>query len=371
MSVVVYSCINCGGSIRYDIAGKEFVCDHCDSKFTLDEMNKAFPDDEQESRWNAVNENARQASDPEISVISHAESTETLVSAYTCPSCGTEVMGGGDTLSAAFCAYCGNPVTITEKLLSGDQFPSRMIPFKLTEEEAISIFIEKCKGKPLLPRAFRSNVSPGAFKSVYVPFYLYDSTCAASVKALCKNVKTWRDNDYKYTKTDTYDVRRGGEIAFSGVPVDASDKIDDSYMQAVEPFNKTGAIQFSKKYLSGHFAESATSKSADMRKTLYNRLKPASESALISTIRGYDSVSVDTSNVSLKKAESEYVMLPVWMLTQTLNGSPQLYVINGQTGKFAGKLPVDGKYARFLFLGMAGILFVILFILLEVWAWIV
>ncbi|MDR1559437.1 MAG: zinc ribbon domain-containing protein [Clostridiales bacterium] len=369
MSVTVYSCINCGGGVRFDISGQKFVCDHCGSKFTLEQMNKAFPDDDRGSLWNTVKENSERSGDPEIIRVSHTKEEEASVQAYNCPACGAEVMSG-DSLSAAFCAYCGNPVTVTEKLLSAESLPSRLIPFKLTKEEAINIFLAKCKGKPLLPKSFKTAAKLGDFQSVYIPFYLYDSACSASVTARCQNVSTWSDSDYRYTKTDTYEARRAGAMDFTGVPVDVSEKIDDSFMRAVEPFDMSAITGFSQKYLSGHFAESATTKPEALKETLYSRLSSPAQNALLSTVTGYGSVTLESGNVSIDKAESEYVMFPVWTLTRVFNGVTYIYAINGQTGKFAGKLPVDSKYAGLLFLKMAAIIFAIMFLVMEVYVWI-
>ena len=62
---------------------------------------------------------------------------------------------------------------------------------------------------------------------------------------------------------------------------------------------------------------------------------------LKSTIRGYNSVTVDNSDVNINSGEVEYALLPVWMLNIKFKEKMYTFAMNGQTGKFVGDLPVD------------------------------
>ncbi|MDR2528754.1 MAG: hypothetical protein LBD04_07045 [Synergistaceae bacterium] len=368
MSVSVYSCVNCGGAVVFDIASRTFKCGRCASAFTLEEMNKAFPDDEQGSLWNKARE-AADGKEAEVSDISNAEEKEISVAAYTCHLCGAELMADSETLAASFCAYCKTPVTISEKLLSGKNMPSRVLPFRITRDEAFELFRGKTKNKPLLPKVFRSRVAYNDLKSVYVPFRLFDAECSASITARCENVTRWEDSEYIYTKVDTYEARRSGAMAFRKVPHDVSDKIDDEAMHEIEPFELSELTPFSKKYLAGHYAEAPTTKEENTSGALRRRLRPAAESTLLDTVQGYSSVSLSSSNFSVDKALSEYVMFPVWMFAAKFKDRDYLFAINGQNGTMSGRLPVDGSRAWVLFLELALIAFIAVFIGLEAYLW--
>ena len=369
MSVSVYSCINCGGPVRYDIAAATFKCERCGTKYTLDEMNEAFPEAENENLWDKVKE-AHTEKKFEKTDVFKAEDKEAVVKTYHCPTCGAELMADSETLAAANCVFCQTPVTISERLLSGESLPSRVIPFKITREEAFGIYNDKMKHKPLLPKVFKGRITPWDLKAVYIPFRLYDAGCSAGITAKCENVTSWSDRDYEYTKTDTYEARRHGTMDFAQVPEDASDKIDNDRMREIEPFNMRELTPFSAKYLSGHFAEAPTTKESGLRDSLYRRLKPEAERTMLNTISGYDHVSLSSSNVTVDRADSEYVMLPAWMFLTAFRGREYLFAINGQTGTFAGELPVDWKYAGSLILELALVTFAVLFVGLEVYLWI-
>ena len=353
--------------MRFDIASKAFTCEHCGSSFTLEQMNEAFPDDDAGSMWKAASENTQ--GQTAHSRVSHGENAAARVKIHICPACAAELLTDSETQAAGTCAYCGNPVTISERLLAGDNLPSRLIPFMITREQAHAVFAGKAKRKPLMPIEFKAKCKPEAFKSVYVPFMLFDAGCSANITARCEMVTTWSDRNYNYTKTDTYEARRSGAMDFAGVPVDASDKIDDDGMQAVEPFDMSGIAPFSLKYLSGHVAESPTTKEALLSDALYKRVKPAAEQSLMNTVWGYDRVSLTDSHVSVDSAASEYVMFPVWIFSAKYKERDYLFSINGQTGKFEGKFPVDWKSAGRLFLKLAMAIFGVIFVGLEVCLW--
>ena len=43
-----------------------------------------------------------------------------------------------------------------------------------------------------------------------------------------------------------------------------------------------------------------------------------------------------------------YVMVPVWILTTRFEDKPYTFMMNGQTGKFVGSLPIDyGKLRNY------------------------
>lgn len=48
---------------------------------------------------------------------------------------------------------------------------------------------------------------------------------------------------------------RGGTIEFENVPVDGSEKIPDEWMESLEPFDYSKAVDFRTAYLAGFLAD--------------------------------------------------------------------------------------------------------------------
>lgn len=84
---------------------------------------------------------------------------------------------------------------------------------------------------------------------------------------------------------------------------------------------------------------------------------------LKSTIRGYNSVTVDNSDVNINSGEVEYALLPVWMLNIKFKEKMYTFAMNGQTKKVVGTVPMgSGKVIKkcILFFGISFILFLYL-----------
>ncbi len=61
------------------------------------------------------------------------------------------------------------------------------------------------------------------------------------------------------------------------------------------------------------------------------------------TVTGYDNVSEKHGDIAFQHAQADYTLLPVWLLSTLYRGENFLFAMNGQTGKFVGKMPMDKK----------------------------
>ncbi len=62
----------------------------------------------------------------------------------------------------------------------------------------------------------------------------------------------------------------------------------------------------------------------------------------------YKNKHIDTKNV-----KSDYVLLPVWMISYDYNQSDYTFAMNGQTGKVVGKPPISTGKVTAWFSGIA------------------
>ena len=143
------------------------------------------------------------------------------------------------------------------------------------------------------------------------------------------------------TETRHYAVIRGGGIAFDNVPVDGSTKMDDALMESIEPFQIEEAVPFQTAYLPGFMADKYDVDIDASISRANERIKHSTEQAFRSTVSGYTSVDVLTSNINLENGRSKYALYPVWILNTQWKGQKFTFAINGQTGKTVGDLPMD------------------------------
>ena len=334
-----YKCPCCGGAITFDSTTQNMLCPYCGTQFDVQtlasydtEMKSDTGDDMQ---WQTAGTQW------------HPAETAGLIS-YICNSCGGEIVGDSNTAATA-CPFCDNPVLIPSRF-SGDLRPDLVIPFRVDKEQAKAALRNHYKGKLLLPKVFKDENHIDEIKGIYVPFWLFDANAKASIRYKATRHRTWSDAHYIYTETSFFAVRRGGTLGFAQVPVDGSEKIDDTLMESIEPFDAAQAVPFHTAYLSGYLADKYDVAVEQSINRANQRIRRSTEDAFAGTVMGYSTVIPEASSITFQDGVSRYALYPVWLLNTTWNGQKFTFAVNGQTGKLAGDLPVDkSAYKKWLF----------------------
>ncbi len=331
-----YQCPACTGPLRYDGGTGKLQCDYCDSSFEvayIEELNAP-----KEAQAEEVFEQT-QWDDSDM----QQWGTDEGMRAYTCPSCGAQLICD-ETTAATACPYCGNP-TVVPGQFSGGLKPDYVIPFKLSKEAARENLAKLYKGKKFLPSTFAANNRIEEIKGIYVPFWLFDGMADASVQFEASNTRVYRSGDYEVTATDHYRVHRAGTVEFAKIPVDASTKMPDDHMDAIEPFDYSELKPFSNAYLPGYLADKYDVTAQDSAARADERAVNTAEGVMRDDVHGYGTCITVGKNVRLQRGKVHYGLLPVYLLNTKWNGKNYLFAMNGQTGKLIGDLPVDkGKY---------------------------
>lgn len=351
--VTNYQCPSCTGPLHYVGSSGKLECDYCGSSFDVAEIEALYA-----PKYEAAAQAAQQAAEQEavevrdFSVDSAEESEwDTTgfsldwgaeadgMKAYSCPSCGAELICDAST-AATSCPYCGNPTVVLGQF-AGALKPDFVIPFKLSKDDAVNALKEHYKGKPLLPKAFTKENHINEIKGVYVPFWLFDGAAEGGARYETTRIRVYNRGDEEITETRHYDVYREGRVRFQKIPVDASSKMPDEYMDSIEPYNYGELVQFSTAYLPGFLADKYDVSVDDSRKRADLRCENSLDAALRGTVHGYDTCVRVSSSSRLRRGRVHYALMPVWMLNTKWNGKDYLFAMNGQTGKMVGDLPMS------------------------------
>ena len=343
--VTNYQCPSCTGPLQFGTSSGKLECPYCGNIYEVAEIEALYA--EKDSA-------AERAETPgwkmEMAAAMWSEEEAANLRSYSCPSCGAEIICDATT-AATSCAYCGNP-TIVPGQLGGALKPNLVIPFKHDKKAAIAALKNYYKGKRFLPKSFTSENHLEEIKGVYVPFWLFDCQSFGQMQFRGEIVTTQRSGNEKITTTDHYNVYREGTVQFVKIPVDASSKMQDVYMEAIEPYDYKELVPYSNAYLPGYYANKYDVASAECATRAEVRVRESTKDALVATTTGYTSCLPAGSDISVNHGEAYYSLLPVWLLNTKWNGQMFTFAMNGQTGKLIGNLPVDwGKFAAY----MAGI----------------
>ena len=353
--VTNYKCPACTAPLHFVGASGKLECDFCGSKYDVAEIEALYADKEAKAVEAAKQADAKAEQNRKKMADMEADGWDTSglnsdwgkdadgMKAYSCPSCGAELICD-ETTAATSCPYCGNP-TVVPGQFSGALKPDYVIPFRLSKEDAVAALKNHYKGKPFLPKAFTNGNHIQEIQGVYVPFWMFDGMAEGSADYEGLITHVYETGDTEVTETQHFDVRRGGSIAFEKVPVDASSKMPDDHMDSIEPYDYADLKPFSTAYLPGFLADKYDVSVADSRDRADSRCAASLEMALRRTADQYDVCIPLNQNIRLKRGKVHYALLPVWMLHTKWNGKDFLFAMNGQTGKLVGDLPTDmGKF---------------------------
>ncbi len=338
MKTVDHKCPSCNASINYNPKDKNWVCEYCGSKFTLEQL------EENEKNFKETNVNNSKELKKEKEVKKESDDNQEIeMDEYYCEDCGARIVADKNT-AATFCVYCKNTAILKSRLT--EKFsPSKIIPFTKTKEEAIEAFKKVGKGRFLMPKEFSDSKNIKEITGVYVPFWLYTCKMNGNVDGKGTRVTSWSTSDYLYTKTDTYSVSRNGNYSFEKIPVDGSVRFNDAVMNSIEPFNYEELTNFSYSYLSGFLAEKYDVEKDEAKKITIDRAKSTCLSDLETKIRtsGYNTFVPTKKDTKIDEEVIDYVLLPVWMLNIKYNEKIYTFAMNGQTGKMIGDIPYSKK----------------------------
>lgn len=326
----------------FDSTLQKMLCEHCGTAKTVEEMEAS---------------KNQQESSGEDAAVYHTGGAASM-RRYTCSGCGAEIMTDENT-AATFCSFCGSPALMEDRL-SGETMPARIIPFKLSREQAQHRYTTWCRKGIFTPKEFSSQSTIEKITGMYVPFWLYDYDAEAKISADCTRTEREERGNREYIHTDYFRVYRDVSNVYEMLPIDASEKMPDDVMHRLEPFDYGELQDFNMGYLSGYMAEKYNYTSEEMKQQIEKRVKDYIYEEARDTIKGYSGVNVVGKNFRLRCKGATYAMFPIWILNYRYKGKEYLFTLNGQTGKLDGRLPLSkGKMAAW-FAGITAFSFALL-----------
>lgn len=314
----MYECPNCSSNMKFNIARQAMFCEACGTTLAPE----------------AVKEKTAE------------ENSVMQVTVFTCPQCAGEIVA--DTNEAmTFCLYCGASTLLDSRLETMER-PARIIPFKKDKAYCIDTYKKAVRRSVFSETDIRKNSVVESFRGIYMPFWNYKVTDNEDISFEVEGQTRRRGN---YIDTDYHRVDGHIDADYEGFAHDASATFPDRLSEAIMPYDMSEAVDFLPAYMSGFYGDAG-----DVKATVYRNNAVETASADITRkIVGSPALSryiVNRRSVSKAihptVADSELVMLPVWFMSsrhKENDGTERITysVINGQTGAFAGEIPVSEK----------------------------
>jgi len=328
---VTFKCPCCGGYLEFQPSLQKFKCLYCSQVLSEEDLQEQSAQREAEA-------DARMAE--EATGENSASSGEGLRT-YNCQMCGAEIVTDATT-AATKCYFCHSPVVLHDRL--DEEFrPDGVIPFKLDKEEARKQFFEHVKKKTFIDKSFFDEGQLEMFSGVYYPYWYFDVQGEARFEGEGTRRSVATSPAYITTTTRFFRVVRRAGVTINSIARKALNKVDGKLSDGIHPFNPADVKPYASGYLSGFLAEKRDVAADEIKGDVLNEARQYAAS-MIREGHSFHSLNGETS-FAAQKVEARYVLLPAWVLTWKggKDGVPYYYMMNGQTGRVCGKLPINKK----------------------------
>lgn len=325
-----YECKTCGAVLYWNTKSNSLKCEYCDSEFDISE----FEDNSKKA--------TQEAPKVDLTYTTTGEDIAEDMTVLKCDNCGAEVVTSKTTM-ATECAYCGQALSVSHNT-AGDFRPEKIIPFKIDKKQAKETYFKYAKSSFLTPKEFQDINIIDKMQGIYVPYNLHSLDTFVDSELTCRNITSERVGNDKVTTTKTYEVKVKAEGRFDSIPINASKQMDVVTMEAIEPYDFNNIKEFNPAYMAGYFAEQPDKNHDDTTVKARQRAKDAMKEKILETADSFEDFETKTFiryDDEFENEMHEYAMMPVWLCNVTYKNQKYTFLINGESGKIIGKLPLN------------------------------
>lgn len=315
-------CKNCGADMVYDPPTGKMLCRSCGNKQWIhyeDYRKELGPIDERD-----VNEIKDKA-------VHHDWLLEE--DRGICRNCGGEVLFSISNHTVV-CPYCGSNLVIRDmekKTLS----PDGVVPFRLSEKDARKAFNKRVDSNFLCPKEVKRIVKSEIFQGIYLPCWTFD------VETHINCTGTYMDKKNKVHFNDS------GKKFVNDRIVVATDKYAVEHIREVYPYRTERNRPYKDEYVAGFVSEKYTVAIGkawkDEKPFLDEDIKQQAEKEIKLKYASFKNVTVNEITVTYDEPKYKYLLIPVWLSEFEYKGVTYEIIVNGETGKVAGELPVSAR----------------------------
>jgi DNA-directed RNA polymerase subunit RPC12/RpoP len=285
----------------------------------------------------------------------------------SCQACGATLLLDSN-LRTTVCPYCASPSVIERPPSANRPAPSFVVGFVVDHERAASAVRDWINSSSIFARSDFKQAAPELTRGVYLPAYLYgavaDSNYSARIGENYTEIETYTTTDSKgNTVTRTRTVTKTEYRSLSGqhstyivdVVVTASAGVTNDALEAIEPFDLRALRRYDPSFISGWLAEDPSRSKDDCFQLSHDESVEKVGHMLHDFMPGESHRDLQFES-HLSQEVIDLVLLPVWSFAVRYaeNQPPVQILVNGQTGRVGGKVPISAiKVTVAVLLGVA------------------
>ncbi len=331
-----HACPACGAQAEWNPGKQKLVCPFCgtESPYTIDrETGKVVELDlvamlrdlpEEERGWQAATRSVQ------------------------CQSCRAVMVFNADRVGQN-CEFCGSPALVDYQEIKSPIRPQGVLPFRVDRNKVRDDIRGWWRSKWFAPGRLSRTAMVDTVHSLYIPYWTFDARvhCPWEAEAGYHYYVNVEGRDSKGNSVVRQEQRTRwepahGEIdhAFDDDPVPGTQGLPMDILRQVEPFPTQEVVPYDTAFLSGHVVEHYKVVLIEAAQQSQQQMHAALERLCAAQVPG------DTHrNLRIFPTFSgrtfKHVLVPVWLLAYNYRAKAFQVIVNGYTGKIAGKYPIS------------------------------
>ena len=245
------------------------------------------------------------------------------------------------------CEFCGSPALVDYQEIKSPITPQGVLPFRIDTGRVRDDIRRWWKSKWFAPSRLARTALVDTIKSLYVPYWTFDAQvhCPWTADA----------GYYYYVNVPGVDakgrpvVRRERRVRwepaagavdtfFDDEPVPGTRGLPLDLLKQVEPFPTKELVPYDTAFLSGHVVEHYQVVLLDAAQRSVEQMQDRLMTLCAQQIPGdtYRNLQIDPS---YSGRTFKHVLVPVWLLSYDYASKAYQVIVNGYTGKIAGRHP--------------------------------
>lgn len=271
----------------------------------------------------------------------------------SCQSCGAQLVVT-DTLRTTVCPYCAAPSVVQRPPTPDRPPPTFALGFTQTPQKARELARENLLRRRFWAPSSIRNASVEELRGIYVPAWLYsalaESDFSASIGEDYTETETYTTTEDGKTVTKTRQVTKTEWRSLSGrhseyipdVLVTASSGLPNDELEHIEPFDLRALRRYDDALVAGWISEEPSLPQQQCQEQARAEVTALLRKRLAAFMPGDSHRNLQYST-RFHQESLVVCLLPVWVMAMRHDpkSPPLRFLVNGQTGKVYGRVPVS------------------------------